>query len=374
MRILYTSLSYVPSRRASSVQVMNMCAALAARGHDVTLIAKQHDEPSAHGLTDHAFYGVPASFHIAKLARPQRRGGGVLYAATVARRVAAARGKVDLIYSRDLAGAAFAAALGVPLVYELHGLPASRWQRAVMQRAISAPACRGVVAISEALRRDLVAEGVVPSHVPAVVAHDSCDAAFGRAPRAELAAPPRVGYVGNLYRGRGIELVTELARRMPGCRFELVGGREADLARLRSEGLSANVVLHGFVPPARLAEVYAGLDVLLLPHPRTGVSGATGATDISRWTSPMKMFEYMASGVPIVASDLPVLGEVLADGVNAIIAPAGDPAAWQAALERVLADPALRVRIATRAQHELRRDYSWRARAERVVRGLGLEP
>src|SRR5262249_51541204 len=134
-----------------------------------------------------------------------------------------------------------------------------------------------------------------------------------------------------------------------------------------------NAVLRGFVPPAQLAAVYAGFDVLLLPHPRSGVRGATGGADISRWTSPMKMFEYMASGVPIVASDPPVLGAVLGNGVNALIAPAGDPGAWQQAIEGLLRDAALRVRLATRAQADLRRDHTWQARAERVVHGLGLE-
>jgi glycosyltransferase involved in cell wall biosynthesis len=86
------------------------------------------------------------------------------------------------------------------------------------------------------------------------------------------------------------------------------------------------------------------------------------------------MFEYMASGVPMVASDLPVLQEVLVDGDNALIAPAGDAAAWQAAIERLLGDAALRTRLAARAQDDLRREHTWAARAERVMTGLGLEP
>jgi glycosyltransferase involved in cell wall biosynthesis len=389
LRILYVSLSYVPSRRASSMQVMNMCAALATRGHEVALIAKRPargdslDGPDgmpgapvrssdATARSDHAFYGVAPGFRIEKLARPARRGGGLVYAASIARRLLAARGEVDLVYSRDLAGATIAAALGMPFVFELHGVPAAGWQCAVMRRFAAAPACRGLVVISEALRRDLDAAGLVRA-VPVVVAHDACDAALGCPPRGELGAPPRIGYVGNLYRGRGVELVLALAARMPACRFELVGGSEADLARIRGDGVPANVVLHGFVAPARLAEVYAGFDVLVLPHPRSGVRGGSGGADISRWTSPMKMFEYMASGVPIVASDLPVLGEVLGDGVNALIAPAGDAAAWQRAIERLLGDAALRVRLATRAQADLRRDYTWQARAERVLRGLALE-
>jgi glycosyltransferase involved in cell wall biosynthesis len=280
------------------------------------------------------------------------------------------RGRVDLVYCRDVAGAAIAAMLRMPFVFELHGVPGG-WARTTLKKFAGAAACRGLVVISEALRRDLAALEL--PEVPVVVAHDACDAALGRAPRGELGTPPRIGYVGNLYRGRGVELVIELARRMPGCRFELVGGRDLDVERIRATSPPDNLVLHGFVPPARLAEVYAGMDVLLLPHPSSGVRGASGGADISRWTSPMKMFEYMASGVPIVASDLPVLGEVLGDGVNALIAPAGDEAAWSRAIERLLGDATLRVRLATRAQHDLGRDYTWQARTDRVMVALGLE-
>ena len=374
MRILYASLSYVPSRRASSVQVMKMCAALAARGHEVTLLAKASDEPAARGTDVHAFYGVPTSFEVAALPRPKRKGGGVVYAAAVAARIANARRNGALVYSRDLAAAGVAAAVGAPFLFEAHGVAQVRWQRALLRRFAGSRACRGIVSISDALRRDLIDEGLVGGDVPHVVAHDACDAGFGRAPRAEVAAPPRIGYVGNLYRGRGVELVFELARRMPAHRFELVGGNDADLARVRGEGVPDNVVLHGFVAPSKLGGFYDALDVLLLPHPKSGVRGATGGMDISRWTSPMKMFEYMASGVPLVASDLPVLGEVLADGVNALVAPAGDAAAWQAAIERLCRDGALRARLANAAQQDLRREHTWTARAERVMTGLGLEP
>jgi glycosyltransferase involved in cell wall biosynthesis len=81
----------------------------------------------------------------------------------------------------------------------------------------------------------------------------------------------------------------------------------------------------------------------------------------------MKMFEYMASGVPIIASDLPVLQEVLRHGENALIARAGDPADWMEKLRGLLADPALRVRLARAAQEDLVRSYTWDARARHVV-------
>ena len=77
MRILYVSGSYVPSRRASSMHVMRMCAALARRGHDVVLASKHCPARQEAGVDDDfAFYDVEPSFRLAKLPRPDRRGGG----------------------------------------------------------------------------------------------------------------------------------------------------------------------------------------------------------------------------------------------------------------------------------------------------------
>lgn len=84
----------------------------------------------------------------------------------------------------------------------------------------------------------------------------------------------------------------------------------------------------------------------------------------------MKMFEYMASGAPIVSSELPVLQEVLRHDHNALIAPVDEPAAWQRAIERLMAEPATRRRLADQALRDLREHYTWEARAEAVLRGL----
>lgn len=368
MRILYLSLSYVPSRRASSVQVMKMCAALARRGHDVRLVAKAGHEAAPGG--DHAFYAVDDSFAIDKVARPARRGGGLVYAAGMARRIARYRGWAELVYCRDPVGALVAAEAGLPTVFEAHEVP-SRWLRVAISRAITRPRSLGMVAITDALRRDLAAAGVANGK-PAVVAPDACDPPRAVAARRRVGTPT-VGYVGSLYPGRGVELIVELAKAMPACAFRLVGGTEDDLARWRASGLPANVELLGFRSQAELPALYAGFDVVVMPHAATGVVGATAKTDISKWTSPMKMFEYMGSGVAMVASDLPVLQEVLRDGDNALIAPAGDVDRWRVAVERLLADDDLRYRLARTAQDDVVRSYTWDARARTVMYGLGLE-
>jgi glycosyltransferase involved in cell wall biosynthesis len=368
VRVLYASLSYVPSRRASSVHVMKMCAAIARAGHEVRLLAKRSPDPADAGVDVHAFYGVEG-FAVDLLPRPARRGGGVVFAAATLAALVRARRRTDVVYSRDLVSALTALELGLPTVAELHGIPDGPRLRALVRRVARHRRLRGVVVISEALRLDLVAADLAPTRAPIVVAHDAADPPAA-APRRSRAGRPRIGYVGNLYAGRGIELIVDVAGRMPDCDFELIGGSEKDLAVWRAKALPGNVALAGFVRPAELAARYAAFDVLLMPYPRSGIGVASGKSDTYRWCSPMKMFEYMATGAPIVSSDLPVLGEVLRHDHNALIAPADAPASWQHAIRRLVDDPELARRLADQAFADLVRDHTWDARVRQIFGAL----
>jgi glycosyltransferase involved in cell wall biosynthesis len=366
LRILYLALSYIPSRRASSVQVMKMCAALARRGNEVVLVAKR-GTPLDGTSDDHAFYCVDPSFEIVKVRRPAVRGGGALYVAAMGREILRRRGWADILYCRDPIGALVASELGLPVVFEAHGVPSSSWLKAVVRRVGNNARSRGMVAITDALRRDLIAAGIASK---IVVAPDACDPPRASV-RTTMSSPPRIGYVGNLYAGRGIETIVTLAAAMPHCHFIVVGGQPADVARWQTRDLPNNVELVGFRPQAELPSFYAGFDIVLMPHAASHVLGATGRSDISRWTSPMKMFEYMASGVPIVASDLPVIREVLRDESNALLVAPDDLVAWREAIQTLLSDRELRIRLASTAQQELRERYTWDVRAETVLAALG---
>jgi glycosyltransferase involved in cell wall biosynthesis len=178
-----------------------------------------------------------------------------------------------------------------------------------------------------------------------------------------LPGEPLVAYAGHLYAWKGVDVLLEALGRLPGVKGLIVGGHaaEPDLERVRRRaaelGLSDRVTFTGLVEPARVAEHLVRASILVLPNPASAIS--------THFTSPLKLFEYMAAGRAIVASDLPAIREVLADGRNALLVTPGDAGALAAAIRRLLDDPSLAQRLARAALEDVR-EYTWARRAERI--------
>ncbi len=367
MRLFYLSVAEIPSRLASSVQVMKMCRAFAKHGHEVVLFARSGSEKTADSF---AFYACEPSFRIEICSGPHAGLlGKIAHPIKAAFRIRSEE-TPDLLYARHPFSLAVAAPLGTPMIFEAHVLPRSMAERRVQEWLFRRANFRRLITISDALRRDYQALFPWLPDAKVIVAHDGADLpeTTGCAPRQQHKRL-QVGYVGNLYPGKGMDMVTALAERMPDVDFHVVGGAEEDLRRWRTRAPYSNLRFHGFVPHADLQAVYADLDIALAPLQRR-VATRVGTDDIARWTSPLKIFEYMAHGKAIVCSDLPVLREILSHGRNAWLVPPDSPEAWVAAVRTLAGDPALRAKLAGAAHQEIKAEYSWEHRAELVLAGL----
>ena len=111
------------------------------------------------------------------------------------------------------------------------------------------------------------------------------------------------------------------------------------------------------VGPAQVPALLRRATILALPNPASAIS--------THFTSPLKLFEYMAAGRAIVASDLPAIREVLRHEVNALLVTPGDSTAFAQGIERLLADGELAARLARNALNDVD-DYTWSRRAERL--------
>lgn len=176
-----------------------------------------------------------------------------------------------------------------------------------------------------------------------------------------------VGYIGHLYEGRGIGLLIDVARRCEWLHVHLVGGEPADVDRWRTASSDlGNVTLYGYVDPAETVRYREMCDVLAAPYQQV-VNVAGNRVDTSKWMSPLKIFEYMASRKAIVCSDLPVLREVLTNGENALLCAPDDVDQWCRAVKTLCEDDGLRRKLADNAYREYQAKYTWKQRAARML-------
>jgi glycosyltransferase involved in cell wall biosynthesis len=156
-------------------------------------------------------------------------------------------------------------------------------------------------------------------------------------------------------------VIEEMARRRPRVLFLLFGERKGNsAARL------PNLACPGFVPHRVALQIMRAVDVLLMPY-QLEVSIGMRGHDTARWMSPMKMFEYLASGTPVVSSDLIVLREVLRDGENALLVPPADAGRWVEAVDRLLGDPGFAQRLGRAGHASYAAGHTWSQRARRIL-------
>ncbi len=399
MKISYVNLGSLPNQKAHPVQIFNTCSALASEGAQVQLLARhaaiKRGTRAIAGnwpLPSADYFGVAQNFELVRPARAwqnvfKRQNSRQRFVGECAQFLMRRASRPDFVYTRQTS-LAFRLAAHLPLALEAHDFDIMNdaEMRPLLQgwRAGHYPQFRGIVAISQTLADGLIERGVPASHI--LVAHDGIDPTRFENPlstaqaRALLqtrlpdsaalldAARPIVGYCGHFYEGRGIELLLECARRRPDWTFLLVGGFEEDLARYRQIAQSnalQNVVFTGYVSNADLAPYLWASDVLTMPYQFEQQN--------SRFMSPMKMFEYMATNRAIVTADWPQIREVLQPEQSALFYPRNNANALETALERALNDAALRHKLSQNARRDVE-NYTWRARARRILNWIEQTP
>jgi len=379
MKILLIAPTYLPAQRANTLQVMKMAQAIKGEGHNVCVVVPDPGIGKPLPWDDLAiYYGLNQRFDVEWLTvDPRYRSYDYgLKALRYAR-----FWEADLLYTRLPQAAAFASLLNVPTIYEVHDLPSGVLGPWLFRLFLRGTGARRLVVITQSLRKAIEKKITsLPDSQFAIIAPDGVDLIrYENLPRPTSAREflkrdyhPQLpvsrftaGYTGNLYAGRGVDLILDIAAQLPDVNFLLVGGDPQTVEKYHKEAGQRNlenILLTGFIPNAILPRYQAACDVLLMPYQQKVAASSGG--DIAQYLSPMKLFEYLACGRVIVSSDLPVLREVLNEG-NSILLPPDDTEAWIQALISIREDSDKQAVISVQAQKESR-SYSWEARAKKI--------
>jgi len=385
VKLVYLANNRIPSEKANSLQIMQMCQAFQQNGVQVELVVPHRVQPTAMRSVEDpfAYYGISDRFRItrlpcldalevapAQIQHPAFVVQSITFALSVAGYLASHR--ADVYYSRDPLSTVLLSLLPRSLrsraVYESHTFPRPGPRQSA--HLWSARRLGRMVCITRGLAEEYLSGGIPQERV--LVAPDAVDLTrFDAMPsredaRRQLGIPLDavvVAYTGHLYRWKGAHTLAEASRSLPpDYLVYLVGGTDEDIAAMRhhlaEKGLD-RVRLAGRVPPNGVLPYLAAANVLALPN-----SGA-GAIS-SRYTSPMKLFEYMAAHRPIVASRIPSLQEVLRDGENARLVTADDPRDLARGLTEIASSAEYASRLAEQAWQQVQ-GHTWFERARAIL-------
>jgi len=370
MKLTYFSSSTVPSRTANSVHVVKMAEALARTGAKVTLLARirRADEIKSAG-DSFEFYGVDRVFSIKRIPWQRR---SMVSAVTYALRGLAQilQDRPDLVVSRNVLGSWLASFAGFAVIHEAHSPEhlEGKAKNFLLRTMIRRKTFKGLIVISTPLKELFLESGLARGKPITVLPDGASVSGAGGGEHLARAEPGPfvVGYAGSLYTGRGIELIGLVARSCPWAEFVVAGGEKTVVDQLRSAHEDVeNLTFLGYLAPSAVPQFLRGCSALLAPY-QVDTSDAVGR-NTARWMSPLKIFEYMAAGRPIVSSDLPVLKEVLRHGENSLLVASGDVEAWAMALRKICDEPNWGEALAAVAYSEVEKDYSWETRARRVI-------
>lgn len=278
----------------------------------------------------------------------------------------------DIIYTADFPLLYFFSKIpaflkpNVPVVFEAHKLysdtPGGKVSR--RQEIDALRTAHSIVCISSGVRNGLISLGYAEENISVVP--NAVDLSRFDLKRSNNPDVPVIIYVGSFDDWKGVDILVRafalVVQKIPNSKLCLIGGNDGTVnfitALVQKLAIQQSVELTGYLPQKDVASYLSRANVAVLPNRKT-VEG-------SYYTSPMKMFEYMASRVPIIASDLPSVREVLDDNIARLVPPE-DPQALCEAILSLLMNPASAARMANNAYHKVQSSYDWHSRAEQIT-------
>ncbi len=371
MRIFYIANVRFPTERAHGIQIANTCSALANRGAEVTLVVPAR--PGQVDINPFQFYGLPKNFSVTYLSCGGKifTGKGnlsfairsFLFIPSVFFKYFRRFHSEDIFYGREEVLCGCVSLFSKKVFWETHMGSDNFFSKMLMRRAA------GIIGITSGLT-DFYASKNVPKE-KLIVAADAVDVKkfsdiidTKSVLRKKLNLPDKafiVTYSGSLglYSWKGWDVFLEAISHVgeQNARFLVVGGTQKEIEDIRKKYTDSRIIFAGRVAPEDVRQYLKASDALVIPN-------KSGDLISERYTSPMKLFEYMAAEKPIIASDLPSIREVITEDDAFFFRP-DDVKGLAAAVDNVMRDTML-ASVKAKKVYVAVKEYGWDNRAEKI--------
>ncbi len=194
-----------------------------------------------------------------------------------------------------------------------------------------------------------------------IILHDACDLKDFKRKNNLNKKVKKIFYLGSFYKGRGIDIIKKLAKLTPDLDFYLYGLRDEKINSFK------NFKVYPIVSYRESIKLINSADLLLMPYQtKVSINSDNFNDDISEFFSPLKMFEYLASGIPVISSDLKVLREILTSQKNSILVKNyTNPFAWKKEILNLSKNYSLRKYISKNSLATAKKN-SWEKRFKKI--------
>lgn len=386
MKIIYVANTRLPTEMAHGLQIMKTCEAFVKKGTKLELVVPLRFRISSLGKKDpFDYYKVERNFKIKKIfsfdLTPLNRFLGPISFLTQALSFSFFASiyllfkKADIIYSRDRFSLFFTSFFKKNTVFEVHKIQRTLF-KGILNRV------KKIIIITDGLKDFLLKQGIKIEKI--LVAPDGMELADfdiregEKDCRKKLSLPLNkklVLYTGHLYKWKGVETLALASKFLKeDIIIVIVGGIKWYLNNFKKfvkKNNLKNILILGYQDYSKIPYFLKSADCLVL-------TGTEKSKTSKKYTSPMKMFEYMVSNRPIVASDLPSFREILSDPLtnsgqgNAILVKPDSPEALAEGIKKVLNSPNLAKGISEQAYRDVQK-YTWNNRAKKILEFICVE-
>lgn len=381
MNIIVTTDGNIPSKKAHSFSVMKMAQGFHQVGEQVSVVSLlsfpiMREFLNFKNIYDH--YGVTDRIRIKLL--PVFNWDFITKSTNAAgfhrRAIQYIRKKNPaFVYCRSYITAYNSVKAGIPAFLETHTTLYDHPDLVKIYDVCRYPNFLGLITIHANIKKEHVKRGIPEDKV--IVLEDGVDLerfeiSDKRDYWREMLGLPQnkklVVYCGHLYDEKGIEHILRTAielKAVPDVRFLIVGGNESDIGRWKrycDQGKITNVMFKGFVDNFEVPKYLRSADVLIMPY-KTDIDYQIMDIDS---TSPLKLFEYMASKRPIVSSDIPAISKVLQHNHSALLAEPNNIAQIAKNVRDLLDNVEDANRLADNASEEVKK-YEWMERCKKII-------
>ena len=365
MKICYLSNAAIPSSVASSIQIVKMCEAFSKLNNEVTLITI-NDLKSKINFSN--YYNIKSKFFLKRIKYFKSFPLGVYYYLfSIFSVMESLRYKPEIYITRNFFTCFLLVILRKKIVMELHHdlKIESRVVRFLVKKFkfLNSIHIKKIIAITHGVKEEYVNKNIIKENKIIVLpSGSSIKKNFKFLNNKKFF---KIGYFGSLFESRGLNLIKQLAKIDKENSYYLYGDLN-NINKFQFKNSHKNIHMHNYVPYKDIPNELKKMDILIMPYV-SAVTVAGNVGDITNFTSPLKLFDYLSSGKIIICSDLKVLKEVIKKNINAIfIKNYANVYSWKNEIQKLKNQPHKQL-IISKNNYKLSESYSLNRRAKRIL-------